>query len=535
MNNNTSAEKVGSAMKGNDVSDISEKVVTHSFAGDRHDPCTIVIFGASGDLTERKLIPSLYTLYIAGGLPDSFLIVGCSRTEMTSEHFREKMKSALASHIDVNQEQWNTFVNRLFYQSIEYHTLSTFAHLSDCLKVLEKEHVLPGNRIYYLAIPPSIYETTVHMIGTAGLAANGHEDSPWIRIVVEKPFGRDLTTARTLNQMILTYFQEHQIFRIDHYLARETVQSVLMFRFANAIFEPIWNRNFIDSIGIIAAETVGVEHRAGYYEEAGIIRDMFQNHMMQLLALTAMEPPSLFEAERVRDEKTKFFRSLRPFTVPVDRDHPIFGQYGSGNIDGTLVPSYRDEPGIRSDSLMPTFAMVKIDVDNWRWQGVPFYLTSGKRMAKKLTEIVINFREVPHSMFRSILGEHISPNRLIIGIQPDEKVSITFMTKGPGAHVYLRPVTMDFQFLQNYTGPVLDAYEKAIHDVIEGDHMFFWRQDGVELCWAYLTPILEYCETCADRKEQLRPYSSGSWGPDTAAQQIVSLHSIRQKDTGTSE
>lgn len=521
------AENGGIAMKVTNVAGIPERFDKHCFAGDKHDPCTIVIFGASGDLTERKLIPALYTLYIEGGLPESFLIVGCSRTEMTSEHFREKMRSTLSSHNDINPDQWNDFGRRLFYQSIEYHTLSTFTHLSEQLKTLEAEHSLPGNRIYYLALPPSIHEITGRMIGTAGLGGNGHESGHWIRIVVEKPFGRDLTTARTLNQTLLTHFQEHQIFRIDHYLARETVQSVLMFRFANAIFEPIWNRNFIDSIGIIAAETVGVEHRAGYYEEAGIIRDMFQNHMMQLIALMAMEPPSLFEAERVRDEKTKLFRSLRPFTVPEDRDYPVFGQYRSGKIAGATVPAYRDEPGIHPDSLTPTFAMIKVYVDNWRWQGVPFYLTSGKRMARKLTEIVINFREVPHSMFRAVLGEHISANRLIIGIQPDEKISLTFMTKGPGAHVYLRPVTMDFQFLQNYTGPVLDAYEKAIHDVIEGDHMFFWRQDGVELCWAYLSPILEYCETCAERKEQLLTYASGSWGPDNAARQIISLHNIK--------
>jgi glucose-6-phosphate 1-dehydrogenase len=339
------------------------------------------------------------------------------------------------------------------------------------------------------------------------------EQKGWSRIVVEKPFGRDLKTARTLDRVLHQHFQEHQIFRIDHYLAKETVQNILMFRFANAIFEPLWNRGYIDYISIMAAENLGVEHRAGYYDHSGVLRDMFQNHMMQLLALCAMEPPSLFEADRVNDEKVKLYRSLRPFPVEKLEDYLVLGQYGRGTIVGKPVPAYHEEPDVKPDSLTPTFAMMKVFIDNWRWQGVPFYLCSGKRLAEKRTEMVIQFKEVPHSMFRHSIGEHIIANRLILGIYPDEKISLTFQTKNPGI-ICLRSVTMDFHYHQGYKGPLLDAYEKVLHDVIVGDHMLFWRQDGVELCWSFLTPILEECEACGNRAEMLLPYQAGSWGPD---------------------
>ncbi|MFH1122422.1 MAG: glucose-6-phosphate dehydrogenase, partial [Pseudomonadota bacterium] len=341
----------------------------------------------------------------------------------------------------------------------------------------------------------------------------GRDGMGWSRIIVEKPFGRDLETAVTLDRSLHEYFQESQIFRIDHYLAKETVQNILMFRFANAIFEPIWNRRYIDYVSITAAESLGVEHRAGYYEEAGVLRDMFQNHMMQLLALTAMEPPSLFEADRVLDEKAKLYRSLRPFPVDAIEDYLVLGQYDRGTIEGREVPGYREEPGVSPDSLTPTYAKMKVFVDNWRWQGVRFFVSSGKRLAGKLTEIVIQFKEIPHSMFRETLGEEISSNRLILGIYPDEKITLTFQTKNPGAHVALRPVTMDFHYHQGYQGPLLDAYEKVLLDCMVGDHMLFWRQDGVELCWSFLTPILLGCESCGNREERLLPYEAGTWGP----------------------
>jgi glucose-6-phosphate 1-dehydrogenase len=286
-----------------------------------------------------------------------------------------------------------------------------------------------------------------------------------------------------------------------------------MFRFANAIFEPIWNRRYIDHVNILASETLGVEHRAGYYEQAGVIRDMFQNHMMQLLALTAMEAPSQFETGSVRDEKVKVFRSLRPFPVEKLHEHIVLGQYGPGKINAKPVPGFREEPGISPDSLTPTFAKMKVFIDNWRWQGVPFFLTSGKRLAKKITEITIQFKEVPHSMFRQTLGERIDANQLTLGIYPDEKVTLTFQTKNPGARVCLRSATLDFSYHQNYTGPILDAYEKVLIDCMLGDQMLFWRQDSLEHCWYFLTPILNECETCGNKSEILQFYESGSWGP----------------------
>ncbi|MBL6977607.1 MAG: glucose-6-phosphate dehydrogenase [Desulfobacteraceae bacterium] len=478
------------------------------------DPCMIVIVGASGDLTARKIIPALFNLYLNNGLSDPFLVVGCARTRLSNQEFRDKMKNALLSVNIHDNSKWQGFSQSLYYQAIDYEELSSFKALAGSLRKLDIEHGMKGNRVFYLAIPPSLYKTTAQMLGNAGLSTEDENKNGWVRIVVEKPFGRDLDTAIDLDRSLHEHFSEHQIFRIDHYLAKETVQNILMFRFANAIFEPIWNRRYIDHVSITAAETLGVEHRAGYYEQAGVLRDMFQNHMMQILALTAMDPPSLFQADRVRDEKVKVYRTMRPFPTADLQDYLILGQYAAGIIDGKRVPAYRDEADINPESLTPTFAMMKIFLDNWRWQGVPFLLTSGKRLARKRTEIVIQFKEVPHSMFRKTLGEHITANRLILSIYPDEKISLTFQTKNPGARVCLRSVTMDFNYNQNYIGPVLDAYEKVLLDVMLGDHMLFWRQDGVELCWAFLTPILKGCETCDDRSKLLFPYESGSWGPE---------------------
>ncbi len=480
------------------------------------EPCGIVIVGASGDLTVRKLVPALFNLYLNDGLPDPFLIVGCSRTKMSDQDFRNKMEKGLDAAGKLNKAKWEAFAQSLYYRSIDYGDLSSYVQLAEALRELDKKHKTRGNKVFDLAIPPSLYGTVAQMIGKAGLSMERGNGHGWSRIVVEKPFGRDLKTAVVLDDALHEHFQEHQIFRIDHYLAKETVQNVLMLRFANSIFEPVWNRNYIESVSIIAAESIGVEHRAGYYEQAGVLRDMFQNHMMQLLALTAMEPPSLFEADYVRDEKVKVFRSLRPFPVDNSNKYLILGQYGPGTIDGKKVPGYREEPGVSADSLTPTFATMKVFIGNWRWKGVPFYLASGKRLARKLTEINIQFKEVPHSMFRPVLGEHISANRLTLGIYPEEEISLTFQTKYPGAKVCLRSVTMDFLYHQNYSGPILEAYEKVLIDCIQGDQTLFWRQDAVERSWSFLTPILEQCETCGDRGEVLLPYASGSWGPKAA-------------------
>jgi glucose-6-phosphate 1-dehydrogenase len=485
-------------------------------ATERAEPCTIVIAGATGDLTARKLIPALFHLYLNDGLPPSFQIVGCGRTQMDDTEFRNRMEAALKAGGAMDPTGWPAFSAALHYRSIDYDGLSSYRRLAESLRDLDDRHKTLGNRIFYIALPPILYKTVAQMIGRAGLSAEMTNGNGWSRIVVEKPFGTDLKTAQDLDQSLHTHFKEHQIFRIDHYLAKETVQNVLMFRFANSLFEPIWNRRYVDHVSITATETLGVEHRAGYYEQSGVLRDMFQNHMMQLLSLIAMEPPSRFKADLVRDEKSKVFGALRPFPIDDLSNHLVLAQYGAGVIDNRPVPAYREEPGVDPDSLTPTYARMKVFLDNWRWQGVPFFMTSGKRLAEKLTEIAIQFKTVPHSLFRHILGEAIVANRLILGIHPDEKITLTFQTKNPGARVCLRTVTMDFHYQQSYSGPILDAYEKVLIDCMLGDQMLFWRQDAVERSWSYLTPILDRCESCGDERQMLQFYPSGSRGPAAA-------------------
>jgi glucose-6-phosphate 1-dehydrogenase len=489
------------------------------------DPCTIVIFGASGDLAGRKLIPALYNLFINQGLPDAFLVVGAARTEMSDEAFREKMREAIERHEELDASRWSDFAGRLHYQQVIYDDLDSYHNLGKRLDELSEEKGTGGNRIFNCAIPPKLYGTVATHLGRSGLSK---EDRGWVKLVVEKPFGHDLASAIELDQAIASAFDEHQVYRIDHYLAKETVQNVLLFRFANAIFEPLWNRNFVDHVVIMSTETLGVEHRAGYYENAGVLRDMFQNHMMQLLALIAMEPPSRYGADRVRDEKTKAFRSLRPFPVNAIYDHLVLGQYGEGAINDEAVQSYRGEPKVADDSLTPTFALMRCFVDNWRWQGVPFYLVSGKRLKAKRTRMVIQFKEVPHSLFRETLGEHISANKLTLGVHPDEDITLTFQTKNPGARLCLRSVKMLFDYMQGQSSLSLDAYEKALLDCMLGDHMLFWRQDGIELTWAYLDPVLRRCETCDQRAGHLHVYPSGSWGPQEASRLLPGWPELAQ-------
>jgi len=426
------------------------------------------------------------------------------------------MEKALSDAGMLDQRRWPVFASAIHYQAIQYDGLQSYLNLADTLNDIDTKFKTGGNRIFYVALPPMLYKPVAQMIGQAGLSTENQNGNGWSRIVIEKPFGTNLKTAQDLDQSLQTHFKEHQIYRIDHYLAKETVQNLLMFRFANSIFEPLWNRRYVDYINITATETLGVEHRAGYYEQSGILRDMFQNHMMQLLAMTAMEPPSRFEADIVRDETVKVFRALRPFPVESLQKFLALGQYAAGTINGKPVQAYREEPGVKAESLTPTFAMMKVFLDNWRWQGVPFYLTSGKRLAKKITEIAIQFKTVPHSMFRRTLGEVIIANRLTMGIYPDEKITLTFQTKNPGAAMCLRTVTMDFAYKQNYTGPILDAYEKVLIDSMLGDQMLFWRQDSIEKSWSFVTPVLNECETCGDRAGLLHFYEAGSNGPAAA-------------------
>ncbi|MFH1215322.1 MAG: glucose-6-phosphate dehydrogenase [Pseudomonadota bacterium] len=479
------------------------------------DPCTIVIFGASGDLAARKLIPALYRMYLSDSLSDPVSIVGCARTDLNSDSFRDHLRESCTTEGGSEMSRWDDFAALLFYYRILYDSSDSFHGLVLFLDELDRKMGTGGNYLFDLALPPSLYPVVAEQLGHCGLSRQYENGRGWVRIVVEKPFGRDLDSALSLDATLHGHFQENQIYRIDHYLAKETVQNILMFRFANAVFEPVWNRGFIDYVGIMASEKLGVENRAGYYEQSGVIRDMFQNHMLQLMSLIAMEPPSHFESELVRDEKVKVFRAVRPFHRK--EDEVVLGQYGPGVIDGKQVRGYLQEPEVAIGSLIPTFGLMHLYVENWRWQGVPFYLVSGKRMARKETRIVVQFKEIPHSMFRRVIGEEIAANRLIFGIYPEEGISLTFQTKNPGARVCLRSMTLDFRYAQ---GSGLDAYEKLLLDCILGDRMLFWRQDGIEQSWKILTPLLNECEQCMGREQKLHVYPSGSWGPDAASSWI---------------
>ncbi len=487
---------------------------------DKPAPCTLVIFGASGDLARRKLIPALYALFRQNRLPEPFTVVGCGRTELTDDQFRSRLKDSFqADGSDLSA--WDAFASCLHYSPLTYNQES-FTGLRETLLHLDREKQCQGNRIFDLAVPPSLYPVIADLLGSVQLAGEHNSHNGWTRIVVEKPFGRDLASALELDRILHASFKEEQIFRIDHYLAKETVQNMLIFRFANSIFEPIWNRHHIEYVGITAAESVGVESRAGYYEQAGVLRDMFQNHMMQLLVLTAMEPPCRLDADAVHDEKVKVIRSLRDFHP--DRGSRIcLGQYGPGTIDGADVAGYRQEKGVARESLVPTFALMELYIDNWRWQNVPFFLVSGKRLPRKQTRIVIQFKEVPHRLFKDVLGKSIGANRLIIETFPEESIRLTFQTKNPGASICLRSMTMDFTYKEHYEGEPLEAYARVLLDCMNGNHMLFWRQDGIEESWSFLTPILKECEQCCNLDQQLHRYPAGSWGPKAAADRLDRL------------
>ena len=459
---------------------------------------TIVIFGASGDLTRRKLIPALYELHRKKRLPGELLIVGMARTEYSRDQWREILKEACMAQVGKHFDPslWEEFAKNIYYHPGDVSRAECFPELDKFVSELENHQ--PSTRIYYLALAPEFYECTIAHLGAAGMAS---ESSGPRRIVVEKPFGRDRESARQLNAKIHEVFAEHQIYRIDHYLGKETVANVLVLRFANTIFEPIWNRNYVDHVQITAAEDLPIGRRASFYESAGILRDMFQNHLLQLLTLTAMEPPSRVNADDIRDEKVKVLRAVRPFTPADVAANTVRGQYRK----------YRDEPNVPPNSQTATFGVVKLYVDNWRWQGVPFYLRSGKAMSCRTTQIVIQFREPPHMMFEEGPKHIHEANRLVLQIQPAEGIQIHFQTKVPDAGMKMRLTDLDFNFREKFAGEMPEAYERLLLDVMIGDPSLFARADEVELAWGIIDPIQQVWD--AGGPPQLELYEAGGWGP----------------------
>jgi glucose-6-phosphate 1-dehydrogenase len=473
--------------------------------------CGIVIFGASGDLTQRKLLPSLFTLLVEKVLPPEYYILGVARTPMSDAAFQKRVRESIGSSGTAAQR--DDFVRRCQYLSGEYQDIQTYMALQEKLKGLDTAYGIECRHLFYLATPPSLYEAIVEQIGQAGFASN-RVPGGWVRLVVEKPFGWSRETAQKLNESLRRVFREKQIYRIDHYLGKETVQNILMFRFANAIYDPVWNRKYLDHVQITAAETIGVEHRAGYYEQAGALRDMFQNHLFQLLSLVAMEPPSSFSAEAVRDEKCKVLMSLG---FPKDRDwedQTVRGQYEAGAVEDEVVLGYRQEPAVQPNSTTETFAALKVEIDNWRWHGVPFYLRSGKRLARRVTEINLQFKNVPTSIFKPLMAEQISPNVLDFRIQPNEGISLRFEAKHPGPKLCMSSVTMHFDYEEAFGIRPPEPYARLFQDVMLGDQTLFSRQDWLDQSWSFLDPVLD--RWAADKGAGLNFYPAGSWGPEEA-------------------
>jgi glucose-6-phosphate 1-dehydrogenase len=473
------------------------------------DPCAIIMFGASGDLARRKLMPALYDLAFHSCLAPSFRLLGFARTKMSDEDFRKSAGEALPKGQEegADESKKSEFLKSLQYFSGDYDDPEAFQKLAKRLEELDKEGGLGGNRLFYLATPPEVYTHVIQQLKKANLTKSKNDKS-WTRIIIEKPFGRDLASAKELNAKVLESFDESQVYRIDHYLGKETVQNMLVFRFGNGIFEPLWNRNYIDSVQITAAESLGVERRAAFYETAGAMRDMIQSHVLQLTSLVAMEAPARFDATSVRNEKIKVLQSMRPFTSESVWKDVVRGQYGSGQIDGKPVPGYRQEPGVKPDSSTDTFVALKLHVDNWRWSGVPFYLRSGKRLGHAHTEVAILFKRAPHMVFR---GENTETNSLVLNIQPEEGISLSFGAKTPGAQMHIRPVKMDFEYKDTFGTSTRPAYATLINDCIRGDATLFDRADSVEAAWALVDPILKTWESAS--APPFPNYPAGSDGP----------------------
>jgi glucose-6-phosphate 1-dehydrogenase len=476
------------------------------------DASCLVIFGASGDLAHRKLMPALYSLAHDGLLPAGQTIIGFSRPDQNDEQFRNEMREAcdkFARTRPVEPAIWDNFAKGLFYVRGEFTEPEAYNRLKEKLAECDRTRGTGGRRIYYLAVPPQFFPVISDLLGGEGMVTDPEKGGPYTRVIIEKPFGRDLASAKELNRVAVTTFRERQVFRIDHYLGKETVQNLLVLRFANGIFEPFWNRQYIDHVQLTVAESIGVEKRGGYFDSAGITRDIVQNHMLQLLSLVAMEPPVAFEADAIRDEKVKVIRALRPLAAGT----MVRGQYDDGSVMGEKAVAYRKEESVPPQSRTDTYAAVKAFIDNWRWSDVPFYLRAGKRLPKRVTDISIHFRPAPNPLFRKAPGVHVQPNVLAIRIQPDEGISLKFDSKVPGPAVRSAPVTMEFRYATSFGAEPPEAYERLLLETMLGDSTLFARRDEVEAAWAWLDPLLKSWESSS---EEPSLYAAGTWGPPEA-------------------
>jgi glucose-6-phosphate 1-dehydrogenase len=486
-------------------------IANHQDSNPTAAPCVMVIFGASGDLTKRKLIPALCNLALDGLLPQQFAIVGFATNDYTTEGFRKMLGDEIPKYAPgpLDLKTWDWMRERIYYVRGDFQDVEAYKRLREQIEQADQIHNTLGNRFFYLAVAPRFFSPIVKKLGECSLTKeeNGH----WARVIVEKPFGHDLESAKQLNQDLKQVLTENQIYRIDHYLGKETVQNVMVFRFSNNIIEPLWNRNYVDHVQITAAETVGVEHRGGFYETAGALRDMVPNHLFQLLTMTAMEPPISFDADQVRNKQAEVLHAIQPFTPEDVLKNTVRGQYGGGIVDGQRVAGYRSEPDVSPDSNTETFVALKLQIDNWRWAGVPFYLRTGKRLAQRTTEIVIQFRRTPFVLFRNTSVRNLETNRLVIHIQPEEGISLSFGAKVPGSVMKLGLVNMDFDYSTYFGLEHSTGYERLLRDCMAGDATLFQRSDMVEAGWNVIQPILDVWRALPARG--FPNYAAGSWGP----------------------